>query len=85
MIVSYQMQNAVNQKLVEAILQAEVCCAGLLFSSLNRYDDIAEEVWRNIIKLAFPHGKGDNVGRPFSVQILFIQGFNLLIINEQDG
>ncbi len=85
MIVPDQMQYTVNQKLIKAILHADVCRMGFLFCGFNRYDHITEQIWIYIIKMAFTHGKSNNIRRAISVQIINIQDFDLLVINKKDG
>lgn len=83
MVISENMQNAVNQQLIKAIFHRYAGLLRLLGTSVCRNYDVAQQVRINIPKFTLAHGKGDDIGGPAMIQIRMVHLCDAGIIHDQ--
>ena len=82
MIVSQQMEDAVDEQGGYFILECSMACPGLALCRLKGDDDIPQEaagieVAESPLKL----GEGENISRSVALKVGFVDFFNLKIIH----
>jgi len=85
MVIAEQMQDTVDQQFIESALPAQIgflCFSG---GGIHRYHHITQKMRAQMGKFALAHGKGDDVGRPLAVKIIFVERRDLRVIHEENG
>lgn len=83
MIISYKMQNSMNQKLVKPFFYSDARFDPFPFGCFNRYHHISKDA--ALYGITIRHREGNYICRTFPLEILFIQFSDFIIIDNQDG
>lgn len=84
MVISDQMQHAVNQKLYQTLSKRDAGKFSFFFRRIRRNNDISQQKRRHLCIRAFLHSKGNHIGRSFMLQVFPVYGFNLGVIDDQN-
>ena len=82
MVVSQKVQQPVNYQEIQLIVEAQATAQTVAQGSLDGNYDIPQELRMDLAELSFRLGKGNHVGRIIAVQVLFIDGLDLCIIDK---
>ena len=84
-VVAQQVQDPVHQQLVETLLKRQSRCRAFPLRGFRRNDHITEQLWRYFGIVSFLHGKCDDVGGAPAIEVLFVQGCDFGVVDDQDG
>ena len=82
MVEAEQVQDAVNQKFIEAQLRVHARRQGLFGACVHGYDDVPQQLWMDIGMLTLPHGKRDDIGGTLVLKVHFVEAGDLRIIDQ---
>jgi len=80
-----QVQDAVDQKLVEAGFKRNTDPFGFSSCRVQRYDHISQKVRIELLEPALLHGEGKHIGRLGPMQESLVEFGYFLIIYNKDG
>ena len=85
MIEPEQVQNAVDEKPGQAVLQKDAGLLGLARGGGGRNDHVTEKLGSDIGKVALAHGESKNVGGAVLLAVFPVEFPDPYIVYEQDG
>ncbi len=83
-MITGQMQHSMNQKLYQALSHGNTRLYRFFFGGVYGNHDISKQKWRYLGIFAFLHGKRNDVGRAFMVQIFLIDGRYLDVVDDYE-
>ena len=84
-VITKQMQNAVNQQFDEALFKGDAGGLGFALAGFDGYDHISQQMGAHFAKFACLHGKGNHIGRPLAPQVLMVQRGDAVVVDDQQG
>ena len=84
MIVTKQMENAVQQQKDQLMLVGDAGFGGIPRRRLGGNHHVAKQFGAEIPPFPLAHGKGDDVGRLIPLQVVAIDDPDFGIVNDQD-
>ena len=85
MIIIQKMQDAVNQKSIDCLLQGFPLTPGFITSRVNGNHHVSQHFGLHIGQRSSRHGKSDDVGRTLPVEVLRIEFCHTGIIREDNA
>ena len=83
MVISEQVQYAVNQQLVKPFARGDFGVIGLSGARIHGNDNISKQIGLNVRMVSLPHGKSDYIGRACALKIRVVQfGHSPVIYNQ---
>ena len=83
MVVTEQVDEAMDQQPHQSLMAGDTFLDRLAIGGINRDNDIAQQIVAGIFIVL--HRERKNIGWPFFLPVIAVQGGHALIINQQDA